>query len=90
MACLGHEGLHLVAVMHSCDTHVLMEQLVMQGKNYIFSIKQTYRPVNPDGCSVVASKTKKNILITLSVGFLSCICNVPTSRQHAEPRCNCK
>ncbi|KAL3138906.1 hypothetical protein ABBQ32_005728 [Trebouxia sp. C0010 RCD-2024] len=38
----------------------------LQGKNYIFSIKQTYRPVNPDGCSVVASKTKKNILITIS------------------------
>lgn len=39
----------------------------MQGKNYIFSIKQTYRPVNPDGCSVIASKTKKNILITILV-----------------------
>ena len=39
----------------------------MQGKNYIFSIKQTYRPVNPDGCSVIASKTKKNILITIAV-----------------------
>ncbi len=45
----------------------LRQYAEMQGKNYIFSIKQTYRPVNPDGCSVVASKTKKNILITIAV-----------------------
>lgn len=38
----------------------------LQGKNYIFSIKQTHWPINPDGCSVVASKTKKNILITIA------------------------
>ena len=62
--------------------------MVMQGKNYIFSIKQTYRPVNPDGCSVVASKTKKNILITLAVGSLSRSCNVHISRQHAESIAN--
>ena len=42
----------------------------MQGKNYIFSIKQTHWPINPDGCSVVASKTKKNILITIAVRSL--------------------
>ena len=68
MACLGHAGLHLAALMHTWVTYILMGQFGMQGKNYIFSIKQTYQPVNPDGCSVVASKTKKNILITLAVG----------------------
>ena len=43
---------------------------VLQGKNYIYSIKQTYRPVNPEGCSVIASKTKKNILITIAVRLM--------------------
>ena len=46
----------------------------MQGKNYIYSIKQTYRSVNPEGCSVIASKTKKNILITIAVR-LTCFSN---------------
>lgn len=49
------------------EPHMLdIKAINLQGKNYIFSIKQTYRPVNPDGCSVVASKTKKNILITIA------------------------
>ena len=44
----------------------------LQSKNYIFQLKPTFRPINPDGCNVVASKTKKNILITIavSVGLL--------------------
>ena len=53
-----------IIIICFCGVHVTP---AVQGKNYIFSIKQTYRPVNPDGCSVVASKTKKNILITIAV-----------------------
>ena len=54
-------------VLPACSMYDITLASVAQGQNYIFSIKQTYRPVNPDGCSVIASKTKKNILITISV-----------------------
>lgn len=45
----------------------------LQGKNYVYTIKPTYRPINPDGCLVMASKTKKNILITIKVS-MACLC----------------
>eukprot|EP00884_Botryococcus_braunii_P009848 jgi/Botrbrau1/18865/Bobra.177_2s0025.1 len=37
----------------------------LQGKNYVFKIAQTYKPIVPNECTAVASKTKKNILVTL-------------------------
>ena len=40
----------------------------LKGKNYCFSINCTFRPINPSACLAVASKTKKNILITIKVG----------------------
>lgn len=54
----------LRAVFQPDTLHI--KAINLQGKNYIYSIKQTYRPVNPEGCSVIASKTKKNILITIA------------------------
>ena len=39
----------------------------LKGKNYCFSINCTFRPINPSACLAVASKTKKNILITIKV-----------------------
>ena len=39
----------------------------LQGRSYVFVIKTLYKPINADACHVAASKTKKNILITLQV-----------------------
>ena len=39
--------------------------VALQGKNYVYLIKSLYLPINSDGCHVAASKTKKNVLITL-------------------------
>ena len=64
------------------DSVCLWQYAKMQGKNYIFSIKQTYRPVNPDGCSVVASKTKKNILITIAVRHIGTVLHFACIRLH--------
>ncbi len=44
--------------------------VALQGKNYIFTIKTTFMPINSDGCHVSASKTKKNVLITLQVRLI--------------------
>jgi hypothetical protein len=55
----------------------------LQGKNYIFKIDQTYKPIVPSESTAVASKTKKNILVTmqvimswfvLSLGVLQLVC----------------
>lgn len=53
----------------------------LQGRNYRFTIKQTFMPINPDGCAVVASKTKKNILITIAV---SCNMQYSTPVMHKD------
>ncbi|BDA48625.1 probable calcyclin-binding protein at C-terminar half [Coccomyxa sp. Obi] len=37
----------------------------LHGKNYIFTLSPTFQPIAEDGCMVVASKTRKNILITM-------------------------
>lgn len=41
--------------------------VALQGKNYVYAVKSLFMPVNVDGCHVAASKTKKNVLITLQV-----------------------
>ena len=41
----------------------------LHGKNYIFTLQPTCHPIVPLACFSVASKTKKNILITLKVGL---------------------
>lgn len=43
--------------------------VALQGKNYVYAVKSLFMPINVDGCHVAASKTKKNVLITLQVGF---------------------
>ena len=42
----------------------------LQGRSYVFVIKTLYKPINADACHVAASKTKKNILITLQARSL--------------------
>ncbi|CAL8463508.1 g3042 [Coccomyxa elongata] len=37
----------------------------LHGKNYIFTLSPTFQPIAEEGCVVVASKTRKNILITM-------------------------
>ncbi|KAK9815328.1 hypothetical protein WJX72_001846 [[Myrmecia] bisecta] len=44
---------------------VEVKVLNLQGRNYVFRIKPTYKLIDSDACSVAASKTKKNILITI-------------------------
>ncbi len=39
----------------------------LHGKNYIFTLTPTFQPIAEDGCVAVASKTRKNILITMQV-----------------------
>lgn len=48
-------------------TSVEVRVVALQGKNYIYTVKSLYLPINADGCHVAASKTKKNVLITLQV-----------------------
>ena len=45
-----------------CDLH---------GKNYNFTLSPTYQPIAEDNCVAVASKTRKNILITMQVSTAS-------------------
>ena len=40
----------------------------LQGRNYVFRVSPTFRPVQPEACYAVASKTKKNVLLTIKVG----------------------
>lgn len=47
------------------STSVEVRVVGLQGKNYIYQIKSLYMPISSDGCHVAASKTKKNVLITL-------------------------
>ena len=37
----------------------------LHGKNYSFTLAPTFRPIAEEGCVAVASKTRKNILITI-------------------------
>lgn len=43
----------------------------LHGKNYIFTLSPTFQPIAEEGCVVVASKTRKNILITIQVRMTS-------------------
>lgn len=46
---------------------VQIRVLNLQGKNYIFTLAPTLHPVAESGCTAAASKTRKNIIITLQV-----------------------
>ncbi|KAK9811178.1 hypothetical protein WJX73_008553 [Symbiochloris irregularis] len=37
----------------------------LQGCNYIFRVAPTFRPIHAEACYAVASKTKKNVLLTI-------------------------
>lgn len=39
----------------------------LHGKNYGFTLSPTHQPIAEDNCMAVASKTRKNILITMQV-----------------------
>ena len=41
--------------------------LDLHGKNYGFTLSPTYQPIAEDNSVAVASKTRKNILITMQV-----------------------
>jgi hypothetical protein len=43
----------------------------LHGKNYNFTLSPTYQPIAEDNCVAVASKTRKNILITMQVSTAS-------------------
>lgn len=44
----------------------------LHGKNYIFTLSPTFQAIAEDGCVAVASKTRKNILITMQVSHPRC------------------
>ena len=47
--------------------------LDLHGKNYGFTLLPTYQPIAEDNCVAVASKTRKNILITMQVCSRRCL-----------------
>ena len=44
----------------------------LQGKNYVFTLAPTFYPIAEVGCTAAASKTRKNIIITLQVRPCAC------------------
>ncbi len=42
----------------------------LQGKNYVFSVMPTYKHILAEACVAVASKTKKNILISIQARYV--------------------
>ena len=58
-----------MTVDHVCAAQVTVYNL--HGKNYIFTLQPTCHPIVPQACFAVASKTKKNILITLQAASLA-------------------
>jgi hypothetical protein len=46
-------------------TSLEVRVVALQSKNYVYAVKSLYMPINSDACHVAASKTKKNVLITL-------------------------
>ena len=44
----------------------------VQGKNYMFTLAPTFHPIAEAGCTAAASKTRKNIIITLQVMPCGC------------------
>lgn len=69
-ADMGHPLLHCRATftLKSLEVRVV----ALQGKNYVYAVKSLFMPINVDGCHVAASKTKKNVLITLQV-HVTCV-----------------
>lgn len=49
--------------------HLQVRVVNLQGKNYIFKLAPTFLPIAEAGCTASASKTRKNIIITLQVSF---------------------
>lgn len=45
----------------------------LQGKNYMFTLAPTFHPIAEASCTAAASKTRKNIIITLQVK--PCVCS---------------
>ena len=45
----------------------------LQGTNYVFTLAPTFHPIAEVGCTAAASKTRKNIIITLQVR--PCVCS---------------
>ena len=53
---------------YNCSPHPLQVKVFdLHGKNYGFTLSPTYQPIAEDNCVAVASKTRKNILITMQV-----------------------
>ncbi len=66
--CLSHEHYGAWLQVKVFDLH---------GKNYGFTLLPTYQPIAEDNCVAVASKTRKNILITMQVCPHRCALSVP-------------
>ena len=58
-AYIGAEGM--------CPAAAQVKVHDLHGKNYMFTLSPTFLPIAEDGCVAVASKTRKNILITMQV-----------------------
>ena len=58
-------GCHCAVLRWSPSLQVKVFDL--HGKNYGFTLSPTYQPIAEDNCVAVASKTRKNILITMQV-----------------------
>ena len=54
----------------------------LQGKNYVFSVMPTYKHILVEACVAVASKTKKNILISIQARHVLLL--------SAESRADCR
>ena len=46
-------------------TGLEVKVLGLEARNHVFAVPSLYKPINASECHVAASKTKKNILITL-------------------------
>ena len=57
----------------------------LHGRNYVFSLEPTSQPIVPQGSFAVASKTKKNVLITLQVRPALPFVSVPVCGQGTAP-----
>ena len=58
-------SLHLFMVVWWLQVRIIN----LQGKNYIFTLAPTFYPLAEAGCTAAASKTRKNIIVTLQVGL---------------------
>ena len=54
------------------DAWLQVKVFDLHGKNYGFTLLPTYQPIAEDNCVAMASKTRKNILITMQVCLRVC------------------